>query len=375
MGGGKSPPPAPDYTPFAQASLQTSAADAHAADLQYSLGQQQLAAQQQYAQQSGARADAYYNLSQQQADWGKQQFDQVWPYAQNYLQSQDSLNQLAGQNATEALATAQQQRQEATDTYNRYMGTFAPIENQFAATATGYNTPARAAAASGAAQADVASNFAGIAEANRNALRGYGIDPSQSRYQGVNAIMSSQQAAASAAAGTQARRQQEQTGLALQQAAIEVGQKLPPTAIAQLGAGTTASTAGLQTGSVGGAGIGGANQTIGAGVNAIGSPTSYAALANPYTSLSGTYGSLAGSLFSGGNAALGNAGTALYPGVSALNDSFSNQMSVYNAQVQQQQALWGGVGKLVGGGVGFALGGPAGASVGAGIGGGAGGLF
>jgi hypothetical protein len=298
--------------------------------------------------------EQYYGLAANQALWGQQQFNQVWPYAQQYLQSQASLNTLAGQNAQESVALAQQQRQEAADTYQRYMTNFAPLEDQFAQTAANYNTPARAAAASAAAQADVASSFGAQADAAKNQLRSYGIDPSQARYGGMSAIMSSQQAAASAAAGTQARRQQEQTGLGLQTEAIQVGQKLPATALGQIQAGTQAAGSGLYAGTLGGGGISAANQTIQTGVGAIGSPTSYAALSNPYTQLAGTYGSLAGSMFSTGTSALGYQTGAISAGAGALNNSFSNQMQVYNAQVQQQQALWGGIGKLAGGAVGIA---------------------
>jgi len=349
MGGGKSPPPAPDYTPFIIASQRAQASDAAAGEKMFQLGEDQLAAQNKYADLANQRGDAYYNLARQQQEWGMQQFNNVWPYAQQYLNSQQSLNTLAGKNAQEALDTAAQQRQQAAETYQRYMRTFAPMEDQFAATALNYNTPARADAAAAAAKGDVATAFAGVADANRAALRSYGIDPSQSRYAGMDAVLAAQRAAASAAAGTTARRQQEQVGLSLQQAAIEVGQKLPPTAIAQLGAGTTASSAGLAYGSVGGAGITGANQTIAGGVNAMGSPTAYASLSNPYTALSGSYGSLAGSMFGGGVTAYGNQAGAIGAGAGALNSSFQNQMASYQAQVQQQQNLWGGVGKLVGG--------------------------
>lgn len=349
MGGGKSPPSPPDYTPFIQASQVTSQSDAHAADLQFQLGQDQLAAQKDYAAKSAAQGDQYFQMAQQQAAWGKQQFDQVWPYAQNYLQSQDTLNQLAGKSAQEAISTSEQQRQQSADTYARYMSTFAPIENQFAQTAINYNTPERAKAASAAAQGDVATAFQGIAEANRAALRSYGIDPSQSRYQGADAILASQRAAAQAAAGTQARRQNEQTALALQQGAIEVGQKLPPTAIAQGQLGTATAASGLAYGGVGGTGINSAFSGLTAGTGAQGSPTSYAALSNPYTTLAGQFGSSGGGLFTGGTSALGNISSAINAGAGAMDTGFKNQMSTYQAQVQQQQALWGGIGKLAGG--------------------------
>jgi hypothetical protein len=353
--GKDSPPPPPDYSPFANASMAASVSDAHAADLQYQLGQRQLDLQQQYAAKSAETGDTYLRMAQDAQQWGRDQFNLVWPYAQNYLQSQQALSNLAGENASEAVLAARQQRQEATDTYNRYMSTFAPIEQQFAQTALGYNTPERAAQASAAAQADVSSQFAQQEQAREAQLRSYSIDPSQARYQGETAIAGLQAAAARAAAGTQARRAQELTGLGLTQQAIAVGQKLPTVALGQIEAATGSAGGGLQAGQYGGGGIQQANALLGTGVQAGGSPVGYAYLSNPYTSLSGAAGSVGAGLFGGGNTALGNQASALGQGISALSTGFNNQMSNFNAQQQQQQALWGGIGKVAGLGVSLAL--------------------
>jgi hypothetical protein len=347
--GKASPPPPPDYTPFVQASQQTAAADSHAADLQFQLGQEQLAAQQKYADQAAARGDQYFQMSQDAQKFGQDQFNTVWPYAKDYLSSQDALSKLAGQNATEQMQVAETQRQQAADTYARYMSTFSPIENAFASFATNYNTPVRAAAASAGAQADVATSFGAQADAARNQLRSYGIDPSQARYQGADAIMRSQQAAASAAAGTQARRASELTGAGLTQQAIAVGQKLPTVALGQIAAGTGASSSGITSGAAGGAGIGAANQALQVGSAATGSPTAYGAFANPYTTLAGTSASLTGSLFGGGTSALGNESGAIQAGAGALTSGFSAQMQNFNAMVAQQNQFASGLGQLVGG--------------------------
>jgi hypothetical protein len=343
------PPPAPDYTPFIQSSQVAAASDAHAAELQYSLGQQQLAAQQKYADQAAARGDQYFNMAQEAQQWGRDQFTQVWPYALDYLQSQQALSHLAGENASEAVLAARQQRQQSTDTYNRYLSQFVPMENRFAQMAEAYNTPARAAQASAAAQADVASAFGQQRAAREAQLRSYTIDPSQARYQGESAIAGLQQAAAQAAAGTQARRAQELTGIGLTQQAIAVGQKLPTVALGQIESATGASGGGLQAGQYGGGGIGAANQLYGTGVTAGGSPVGYGAYGNPYTQLAGSAGSVGSALFGGGNQALGNMGAAIGQGINATNTGFTNQMSAYNAQVAQDQALWGGIGKAIGG--------------------------
>ena len=348
-----SPPPAPDYSAQIQASEQASAADAQAAQLQYNLGEDQLTQQSKYADQSAQLGDEYYQMAQQAQQWGQDQFNQVWPYAQQYLQSQASLNTLAGQNATEQMDIAAQQQQDAQETYDRYMTNFAPIEDQFAQEAQNWATPARQAQASAAAGADVATAYTQQADAAQDELRSYGIDPSDPRYQATSAIMGGMKAASTAAAMTQARQQTQVTGMGLIQQAIAVGQKLPTVALGQIEAANGASQSGLQTGQVGGAGISAANQAINTGVGAMGSPGTYASLSNPYTSLAGTTGSLASSLFSGGNVAMGNQVGAIGAGTSAINTGFNNQMASYQAQAAQSQALWGGLGKLAGGALSF----------------------
>lgn len=354
MGKAEAPPP-PDFSPFIAASQSTSAADAHAADLQYQLGQQQLEAQTRFADSSAARGDQYYQMALNSQQFGQDQFNKIWPYAQEYLRQQNQEGVLAGQFASEQVQMARQQREQAAEQYGRYMNTFVPMENQFAQFAANYNTPARAAQASAGAQADVATSYGAQAEAASQELRSYGIDPSQGRYQGQQAIMAAQQAAASAAAGTQARRASELTGAGLQQQAIAVGQHLPTVALGQIAAGTTGGAAGLQAGQYGGGGVTGASSALQVGSQAIGSPTGYAALGNPYTSLAGTGASLAGGLFGSGNQALGNAGQAIGIGASAAQNSFSDQMQIANFNANQSNQFSQGLGQFAGLGLSAAL--------------------
>lgn len=349
--GKESPPPAPDYTPFITASTNAAASDAAAAEMQYDLGLKQLEAQTRYADQATARSDEYFQMSKEAQDWARQQFNTVWPFATEYLSSQQALSTLAGENASEAVLAARQNREQSADTYARYMSQFAPMEAEFARQAQEYNTPARADQASAAAQADVSSAFAQQQKAREDQLRSYGIDPSEARYQGESALADISQAAAQASAGTQARRAQELTGFGLQQQAIAIGQKLPTVALGQIEAATGGASGGLQAGQVGGAGISGANAVYGTGATAGGSPTAYGYLGGPTTgtTLAGQYGSSAGGLYSGGTTALGNQAAALNVGASALNSGFQNQMAGYQSEVQQQQNLWNGIGKIVGG--------------------------
>lgn len=331
MGGKPSPPSPPDYTPFIQSSKEAAAADTHAADLQFQLGQETLAKQDQYAQKSAEMGDKYYDMAKDAQQWGRDQFNTVWPYAQDYLRQETTV--------------AGEQNQEAKDTYARYMGTYAPLEDKFAREAFDWGSQARQDQAAGAAKADVATAFQQTQDAAKRSLMGYGVDPTQGRFAALADVGSYQQAAASAAAGTTARSQAELQGKSLEETALQVGQKLPALGLGQIQAATGAGLSGL----------GGANQAIGTGGQTGGSPTAYAGLSNPYTSLSGSYGSLGGSLMSGGVSALGNVSSALGVGAGALNSSFNNQMSNYNARYQQQSDMWGGIGKLAGAGLSFAL--------------------
>jgi hypothetical protein len=177
MGGKASAPKSPDYTPIANA-------DAAAAQAQTALGQEQF-------------------------DWAKGQFDKVWPYAQQYLQSQtEATNQERG--------FAQQQE----STYN---STYLPIEKSFANTALNYDNPAQANQQAGAAEAEVASSFDASRAAAQSQLESYGIDPSQTRYQALDLGTRIAQGASTAAAGTQSYLNTQNTGLALQSQAINTG--------------------------------------------------------------------------------------------------------------------------------------------------------
>ncbi len=271
--GKASAPPAPNYGPVA-------AADQQAADQQFQLGEQQL-------------------------QWGQTQFNDIWPYAQQFLQSQV-------QNAQDEANFAQQQQQNYTSTY-------LPIEQQFAKTAQSYNSPAQAEVNASAAETDVANQF----NQNRNAamqqLESYGIDPSQTRFGALDLASQVSQAAATAASGTQSRLNTQATGLALQGEAINIGRGYP-NAIAQAYSTATGAGAG---------GLGGANSTYGTGAGAMGNPTQYMA---------------------GGNAALGN-------WANTLNMGYNNALGGAYFNAQQNANMMSGLGQLVGGGMGmYALG-------------------
>lgn len=250
------------------------------------------------AQADATAANNQYNLGQQQLDWGKQQFNQVWPYAQQYMQSQ-----VDAQTAEQAAA----QKQQAV-----YDTTYAPIEKQFAQEASTYNSPANSEQRAGEAMGDVSNTFSANRKAALSTLESYGIDPSETRFGALDLGTRVQQAAATAAAGTQSRLNSQATGLALEGEAINVGRGYP-SAIAQ--SYNTATTAGSS-------GIGAANQTSQTGASTMGTPTSYFSLGNQ------SLGSEAGALNMGFDNALGSA--------------------KLNTQIAQNTAQ--GLGQLIGGG-------------------------
>jgi len=331
------------------------------AEMQYDLGLKQLEAQQRYADQATARSDEYFQMSKDAEAWGREQFNTIWPYALDYMNSQASLSTLAGENASEAILSARLNRQISEDTYRRYQSEFVPLEQEFTKQAQTLGSVERQTQASGQAQADVATAFAQQQKAREQELRNAGIDPSEARYQGESALAGIGQAAAQAGAGTQARRQQEALGLSAMQQAIAMGQKLPTLSLAQLEAATQSAQGGISGGQVGGGGVTGATSLYGQGAAAGGSPTAYGYLGGPstYSGLAGMSGTSASSLYGGANTLLGSGvPNAINAGAGALNSSFSNQMSGFNAEQKQQEALWGGMGKLVGGVGSAALGSP-----------------
>lgn len=271
MSGGKTKaPPAPDYSPIA-------AADAAAATQQYQLGQQQL-------------------------DWGKQQFNAVWPYAQQYLQRENDANA--------------ENNQIAMNREGFYQSTYRPIEAEFAADAQNYDTAARREQDAGTAMADVSNAFEGQRRTLLSNLESYGIDPSQTRYGALDLGSRISQAAATAAAGTQARRNTEATGLSLLGEAINTGKGYPA---AVAGAYSTATEAGRS-------GLNAANQTVSTGAGTMGTPTQYMQL---------------------GNQSSANRVGALNTGFSNAYDSARLNTSIAGNQAQ-------GIGTLIGGGLGLA---------------------
>jgi hypothetical protein len=349
MGGKSSPPPAPDYTPFITASQNAAAADAQAAEIQSQLGQQQLAQQSIYAQRAADLGDRYAEMAQDQNTWGQQQYNDIKPYLTAYMQSQLDFTQAAQENQKQQASAAAISNQQSQDTYNRYMTTYAPKEDQFAQEAFDYASPARIEQQAAAAKGDVSTAFEAQKDAATRQLASYGIDPSQGSFQRAMGALDISKAAASAAAGTMSRQQTEAQGKQYELAALQVGQKLPAQAIGLAGLGLQQTASGLGGSAIGGGGVAAGSNLLNSGTNAMGSPTSYAAL-NPYTSLTSAYGTQGVGLYGGSNQALSNVSSAIGAGAGAMSNMFSAQMADYQAKAAQSP--WGALGSILGGGIG-----------------------
>lgn len=257
-------PAAPDYTPVAQA-------DAKAAERSFQLGEEQL----QWAKDQAARYD---------------------PYVMDYLDAQTSTTR-------ESQNIARQQE-------GMYLETYAPVEQKFVTQAIGYNTPERAAQQSAMARADVSASIDAQRQAALTNLQGYGLDPSQTKYGALDAGYRVAKAAGEAAASTQSRINTENTQLALEGEAINIGRGFPGAVSTAYNTATSAGSAGTKAG----------DTHFATGASAMGSPTSY---------------------FGAGNTALGNQ-------ASAMNMGYNNALegAKLNSSVAAQQAQ--GVGNIFG---------------------------
>jgi hypothetical protein len=237
-----------------------------------------------------------FELGQEQLQFGKDQFDKTWPYAQQFLQN------AADTQAQEASAAKQQQ--------DVYSNVELPQMKKFIDEGNNWASPARQQQEAGGAMADVAQAFDQNRAASLQNLESYGIDPSQTRYQALDLGTRISQAAATAAAGTQAAKNTQAQGLALQGEGINMLAGFP-TQIAQ--SYSTATGAGQSS-------ILGANQTTNTGVNAMGSPTQWNQL---------------------GNQSQMNA-------VNTMHTQYSDQLAGAQMEAGQQSNMMSGIGGVVG---------------------------
>lgn len=227
-------PPAPDYTPIANAQL--------------------------------ANAQMANELAREQMAWARQTYTENKGVTDRVVESFLSTQQTNAENAAKDRA--------------RYENTFQPLEDSLAKDAQDYASPERKDLEIGRAEANVAQQFEGARQASTRELESYGIDPSSTRFAALDLGVRTQEAASQAAAGNQAGQMVDATGRALRSEAINVGRGYP----GQI-AGTTNTS--LQAGT-------GANNgtlaTTASGANTMGTGTSWSSVAG--NALTGATGAL-----------------------------------------------------------------------------------
>jgi len=235
--------------------------------------------------------------SQNSLDWAKQQYQQEWPYVQNFMNSMTSSMDLSNQ----AAQTAQ----------SRLENVYYPVENQYVQAAQNYATPAYQQQVAGQAEADVASQYGAARQSSLQQLEGYGIDPSMTRYGALDLGTRVSQAASEASAGTSARQGVYNTGISLLSDVVNVGKNYPSSVVSYLGAGTSSGSSGVNAGL-------NTSSTYG---SLMGTPTQWESLSQ-----------------SGYNSA-----------ANTVNTAFSNELSSFNASNSASSSTFGGIGSLIGG--------------------------
>lgn len=229
--------------------------------------------------------------------------------------------------ADQQLEIMRQQQRITEAQYNRYMNTFAPVEDSIVSDAMNYDTAGNRERLASEALGDVNAQFGIARENTKRNMASYGIDPTSGVYAGNINANDVTQAATAAAAATRAR-----------DAAIQLGwaKKMDAAGLGRGVFGNSATAAGLAL-----AGGAGASNSFSAGVNsgAAGLNASSTALNNGQIPISNA--SALGASYAQGYGSANNG----WGGVGNLGlGSYGTQVNAWSAQRQadaQSSAGWG----------------------------------
>ena len=256
MGGKNSAPPPPDYGPLIAANEKTAA----------------------FAQK----------LAKEQWEWAKR------VYNENKGLMRDT--------NTSFLKSMEMARVAAEEDRARYKQLYQPMEDRLITEARTFDTPERRDKEVGAAQANVAQQFEAARNSNIQQLESFGVNPSATRFAGLDQRMRAAEAATKAAAGTMAATSVEDKARLLAGAAVDIGRGYPGS-YTQAQQVANQSAQGAQQGT---------NQAYQTGAQAMGTGPQW---------------------LGGGNEALANWGNT-------LNQQYSNQLGQFNAN-QSASSGWG----------------------------------
>lgn len=217
---------------------------------------------------------------------------------------------LANQVTQQQLDASKQAQQWATEDRDRYNNTFKPLEDQFIDKAQNWDSAERQQQQAAEAKADVLNNASQQRQATERNMASMGVDPTSGRYAGVERAGENATALAAAGAENNARNTVRNQALSLQADAVNMGKGLAVNPASSLGLSTSAGSAAMQTTAGNNAQAAGLSSIMGQGYQA--AMTGYGNQAN------------------------------------TLNQQYQNQLNAWQANQQQSNSLWGGLGSLAG---------------------------
>lgn len=245
--------------------------------------QPQADAMMQYSEDMRAVAD-------DQLAWSKEEYANNKEILNRVLNTQLPIMEQNAQNAQEDRAFYERQ--------------YRPLETSLIEEFQSYDSPERREKEAGEAIADVTTGFEAQRENASRRLESYGIDPSQTRSQALDAGVRIAEASAQAGGANVARRRVEATGRALRGEALNIGKGYAGNVA---GAYATAINAGNS-------GISNANQTFGTGSNAM-------------NAAAGNYGRVAQGISGSAN---------------ITNSAYQNELAAYDSGNAMMNAIVGG---------------------------------
>ena len=185
------------------------------------------------AQQADRAAELSYSLGQDQLAFSRQQYDELSP--------------LARRAADQQFAAQEEQMRQARDYYDYQTGTFRPLEQGLVRDAERFNTEAYREQLASQAAADAARAFDSTQAQTARGMSRRGVAPGSGAF---GAGMNQNALAATSmrtGAMTSARNQAEQLGYARRLDAVGIGRNLPGLSTAAYQSATGAGTAGINT--------------------------------------------------------------------------------------------------------------------------------
>ena len=183
------------------------------------------------AEASEYAADKAFEISENQLAWAKEQFAASSELLAPLLKQQFDI--------------AGEQQSNAKRDRARWEKKYQPLEDQFLDQVADYNTQERQTLDAGRAKAGVQQALDAQRQNAQQSLNAYGIDPSQTRSQAVEAAQRTQGALAQASAGNTARNRVEDVGRALLSDASNMGRGLPGQAAASYAGAINAGNSGM----------------------------------------------------------------------------------------------------------------------------------